>query len=299
MSGGAFEAMKEQMGSGAGFIAALDQSGGSTPKALRLYGVTEDMYDGEEAMFDEIHAMRSRIITAPDFTSEKVIGAILFERTMRGAIDGTPVAQLLWESRGIVPFLKIDKGLEEKSNSFQLMKPIPGLEKLLEEAKGLGIFGTKERSVIYGADPAGIQAIVDQQFAVGKVVTDAGLVPILEPEVDINAPDKAAAEAMLATALKAGLDALSENETVMLKLTIPSEDGLYDALADHPRVLRVVALSGGYTTDDACARLSRNGKMIASFSRALAEGLSKQQDDAAFAAALGSNIDKIYKASVA
>jgi fructose-bisphosphate aldolase class I len=299
MAGGDFDAMKKRMATGAGFIAALDQSGGSTPKALRLYGVSEDMYDGEEAMFAEIHAMRSRIIMAPDFTSDKVIGAILFERTMRGEIGGKPVAQALWEDRGIVPFLKIDKGLEDKANGVQLMKPIPGLEALLKEAKGFGIFGTKERSVIHAADAAGIQAVVDQQFAVGKTVTGAGLVPILEPEVDINAPDKSEAEAILVAALKAGLDALPEGDTVMLKLTIPSEDGLYDGLADHPRVLRVVALSGGYSTDEACARLARQPKMIASFSRALTEGLSKQQSDAEFAAALGANIDKIYRASIA
>lgn len=299
MAGDAFAAMKERVATGGGFIAALDQSGGSTPKALRLYGVSEDMYDGEEAMFAEIHAMRSRIITAPDFTSEKVLGAILFERTMRGAIDGKPVAQVLWEDRGIVPFLKIDKGLEAQTGGVQLMKPMPGLEALLAEAKGMGIFGTKERSVIHSADADGIKAVAAQQFEVGKVVTGAGLVPILEPEVDINAPDKAEAEAILFDALMEGLDALPEDETVMLKLTIPSQDGLYDALADHPRVLRVVALSGGYSTDDACARLARQPKMIASFSRALTEGLSKQQDDAAFAAALGSNIDKIYRASIA
>lgn len=294
-----FEKMSAQMGEGKGFIAALDQSGGSTPKALRLYGVSEDEYEGEEEMFAEIHAMRARIITAPDFTSEKVIGAILFERTMRGEVEGTPVAKLLWESRGIVPFLKIDKGLEEKENGVQLMKPIPGLPELLQEAKGMGIFGTKERSVVHEANAEGIAAIVKQQFEVGKVVTDAGLVPILEPEVDINAPDKPEAEAMLKAEIAKYLDQLPESETVMLKLTIPTEAGLYDALADHPRVLRVVALSGGYSTDEACERLAKQGKMIASFSRALTEGLSKQQSDAEFNAALGQNIDKIYTASVA
>ncbi len=294
-----FEKMAAQMGEGQGFIAALDQSGGSTPKALRLYGVSEDAYEGEEEMFAEIHAMRARIITAPDFTSEKVIGAILFERTMRGEVEGTPVAKLLWESRGIVPFLKIDKGLEDKENGVQLMKPIPGLPELLQEAKGMGIFGTKERSVVHEANADGIAAIVKQQFEVGKVVTDAGLVPILEPEVDINAPDKAEAEAMLKAEIARYLDRLPESETVMLKLTIPTEAGLYDDLADHPRVLRVVALSGGYSTDDACERLAKQGKMIASFSRALTEGLSKQQSDPEFNAALGQNIDKIHAASVA
>lgn len=292
-----FELMAARMRDGQGFVAALDQSGGSTPKALGLYGVTEDMYEGEAAMFAEIHAMRTRIIMAPDFTSEKVLGAILFERTMRGNINGKPVAQTLWEDRGIVPFLKIDKGLEDKANGVQMMKPMPGLPDLLADAKGFGVFGTKERSVIHEANAAGIAAIVAQQFEVGKVVTDAGLVPILEPEVDINAPDKAEAEAMLKAEIIKHLGNLEAD--IMLKLTIPTVDGLYDELADHPRVMRVVALSGGYSTDDACARLSRQGKMIASFSRALAEGLTKQLSDDAFNAALGANINKIHAASIA
>ena len=299
MASDTFAQMTAQIADGKGFIAALDQSGGSTPKALRLYGVSEDMYDGEEAMFGEIHAMRARIIKAPDFTSDKVIGAILFERTMRGQIDGKPVAQLLWEDRGVVPFLKIDKGLEDKADGAQIMKPMPGLEALLEEARGMGIFGTKERSVIHEANEAGVKAVVDQQFEVARTVCAAGLVPIIEPEVDIHSDTKAEAEAMLKAAIAAHLDALSDDQTVMLKLTIPSEDGLYDSLADHPRVLRVVALSGGYSTDEACERLARQPKMIASFSRALTEGLSKQQSDADFNAALGGNIDKIYRASVA
>ncbi|MGR3495885.1 fructose bisphosphate aldolase [Citreimonas sp.] len=294
-----FDKQARQMGSGQGFIAALDQSGGSTPKALRLYGVTEDQYDGEEAMFAEIHAMRSRIITAPDFTSEKVIGAILFERTMRGQIDGKPVAQLLWKDRSIVPFLKIDKGLADKENGVQLMKPIDGLDQLLADAKGFGIFGTKERSVIHEANKTGIEAAVAQQFEVGRAVIAAGLVPILEPEVDIHSETKAEAEEMLRDAIARHLDTLEGDETVMLKLTIPDVEGQYDGLADHPRVLRVVALSGGYSTDEACERLARQGKMIASFSRALTEGLSKQQSDDAFNAALRANIDKIYTASVA
>ena len=292
-----FQAMAARMRDGQGFVAALDQSGGSTPKALRLYGVTEDMYEGEAAMFGEIHAMRTRIITAPDFTSEKVLGAILFERTMRGEIGGKPVAQVLWEDRGIVPFLKIDKGLEDRANGVQLMKPMPGLAGLLADAKGFGVFGTKERSVVHEANAAGIAAIVAQQFEVGKVVTDAGLVPILEPEVDINAPDKAEAEGMLKAEILKHL--ASQEADIMLKLTIPTEDGLYDELADHPKVMRVVALSGGYSTDEACARLSRQGKMIASFSRALAEGLTKQLSDAEFNAALGGNIAKIHAASIA
>ncbi|MDJ0823029.1 MAG: fructose bisphosphate aldolase [Paracoccaceae bacterium] len=291
-------AQAERIKAGKGFIAALDQSGGSTPKALRLYGVEEDQYDGEEAMFAEIHTMRSRIILAPDFTSEKVLGAILFERTMRGEIEGKPVAQLLWEDRGIVPFLKIDKGLADKADGAQVMKPMPGLEALLAEAKEFGIFGTKERSVIHEANAAGIEAVVAQQFEVARTVCDAGLVPIIEPEVDIHSPTKAEAEARLKDALLAHLDQLGDGQDVMLKLTIPSEDNLYDACADHPRVLRVVALSGGYSTDEACERLAKQGKMIASFSRALTEGLSKQQSEAEFNAALGGNIDKIYQASL-
>ncbi|ETW13103.1 fructose-1,6-bisphosphate aldolase [Roseivivax marinus] len=293
-----FTEMARRMETGQGFIAALDQSGGSTPKALRLYGVEESDYDGEEDMFARIHEMRSRIITAPDFTSEKVLGAILFERTMRGEIEGKPTADLLWNDRGIVPFLKIDKGLADKADGVQLMKPMPGLEELLQEAVGFGIFGTKERSVVHEANEAGIQAIVDQQFEVGRTVMGAGLVPILEPEVDIHSETKAEAEVMLRDAIKKHLDAMPEGETVMLKLTIPTEPGLYDVLSDHPRVLRVVALSGGYSTDDACERLSKNSKMIASFSRALTEGLSKQQSDDEFNAALGQNIDKIYRASI-
>ncbi|UMA63393.1 fructose bisphosphate aldolase [Roseivivax marinus] len=293
-----FTEMARRMETGQGFIAALDQSGGSTPKALRLYGVEESDYDGEEDMFARIHEMRSRIITAPDFTSEKVLGAILFERTMRGEIEGKPTADLLWNDRGIVPFLKIDKGLADKADGVQLMKPMPGLEELLQEAVGFGIFGTKERSVVHEANEAGIQAIVDQQFEVGRTVMGAGLVPILEPEVDIHSETKAEAEVMLRDAIKKHLDAMPEGETVMLKLTIPTEPGLYDVLSDHPRVLRVVALSGGYSTDDACARLSKNSKMIASFSRALTEGLSKQQSDDEFNASLGQNIDKIYRASI-
>lgn len=292
-----FAKQAEQMRHGAGFIAALDQSGGSTPKALRLYGVTEDMYDGEDAMFAEIHEMRARIITAPDFTNQKVIGAILFERTMRGQVEGKPTAQALWEDRGIVPFLKIDRGLEDKAHGVQLMKPIPGVEELLKEAAEFGIFGTKERSVILDADAAGIKAVVAQQFDLGRTVLAAGLVPILEPEVDIKSPTKSEAEAILRDEIRAHLDQLAEGQDVMLKLTIPTVDGLYDDLADHPRVIRVVALSGGYSTDEACERLARQPKMIASFSRALTEGLSKQQTDAEFNAALGANIDKIYRAS--
>ena len=293
-----FQAQAERMTTGRGFIAALDQSGGSTPKALRLYGVEESDYSGEEEMFGEIHKMRARIITAPDFTSDKVLGAILFERTMRGEIEGKPTAQLLWEDRGVVPFLKIDKGLEDEADDVQLMKPMPGLEKLLAEAVEFGIFGTKERSVIKSANAKGIADNVAQQFEVARVVTGAGLVPIIEPEVDIHSETKAEAEGLLLDAILSHLDGLAEGEDVMLKLTIPDVPNLYDPIADHPRVLRVVALSGGYSTDEACARLAQNGKMIASFSRALTEGLSKHQSDAEFNAALGDNIDKIYRASV-
>lgn len=298
MASDAFDAMKHQMTEGAGFIAALDQSGGSTPKALGQYGVTEDMYNGDAEMFGEIHAMRTRIITAPDFTKQKVLGAILFERTMRGDIDGKPVPTVLWEDRGIVPFLKIDKGLEDEANGVQMMKPIPGLEDTLKDAAGLGIFGTKERSVIHEANSDGIAAVVAQQFEVGRTVLSCGLVPILEPEVNIHSGTKAEAETMLKDEVAKHLDTLDAGQEVMLKLSIPTEVGLYDTLAEHPRVIRVVALSGGYSTDEACERLSKQPTMIASFSRALAEGLSKQQSDEAFNAALGSNIDKIYQASI-
>ncbi|WP_370048263.1 MULTISPECIES: fructose bisphosphate aldolase [Salipiger] len=294
-----FEEQKTKMSTGQGFIAALDQSGGSTPKALLQYGVEENEYDGEAEMFGEIHKMRTRIITAPDFTDGKVLGAILFERTMRGEIEGIPTAQYLWEKRGVVPFLKIDKGLADKENGVQLMKPMPGIEDLLKEAKeSFGIFGTKERSVIHEANAEGIKAVVDQQFELGKTVVAAGLVPIIEPEVDINSATKAEAEEILKAEIAKHLDALPEGDDVMLKLTIPSVDGLYDELADHPRVVRVVALSGGYSTDVACEKLAKQPKMIASFSRALAEGLSKKQSDGDFNALLGSNIDKIYQASL-
>ena len=290
-------AMADRIKTGAGFIAALDQSGGSTPKALRLYGISEDAYSTDAEMFALIHDMRCRIMTAPDFTSAKVLGAILFERTMRDSVDGVPVPTYLWEQRGVVPFLKIDKGLEDTENGAQVMKPMPGLEALLADAKTMGVFGTKERSVIHDANVDGIKAVVAQQFDVARTVCAAGLVPIIEPEVDINSPTKAEAEAILKQEIAAHLDQLGDDQTVMLKLTIPTVDGLYVDLADHPKVLRVVALSGGYSTDDACARLARNPKMIASFSRALAEGLTHQMSDAEFNAALGANIDKIFNAS--
>ncbi len=292
-------AMRTQIETGTGFIAALDQSGGSTPKALGLYGVKESDYNGDEEMFAAMHAMRTRIIMADAFTSgSKVIGAILFERTMNSEIDGKPVADMLWNDRGVVPFLKIDKGLEAEADGVQMMKPMPGLEDLLATAKGKGVFGTKERSVINEANATGIANIVAQQFEVAKIVTDAGLVPMIEPEINIHSKTKSEAEALMKAEILKHLETLpAEGADVMLKLTIPNEANMYDALADHPRVLRVVALSGGYSTDDACARLSKNTKMIASFSRALTEGLNVAMSDAEFEAALGSNIGKIYDAS--
>ena len=287
---------REQMINGAGFIAALDQSGGSTPKALALYGVQPSDYGSDEEMFAEIQKMRARIILADDFTRDKVIGAILFERTLSEEIDGRKVADYLWSVKGIVPFLKIDKGLEDTANGVQLMKPIPGLAETL--AKAEGVFGTKERSVIHEANAEGIAAVVKQQFDVAREVIAAGMVPIIEPEVNIKSDTKAEAEEILKAEILKNLDELGEGQDVMLKLTLPSKANLYDEAADHPRVLRVVALSGGYSTDEACDLLAQNGKMIASFSRALTEGLSKQQSDAEFNAVLGSNIDKIYRASV-
>ncbi len=289
-------AMTDRIALGAGFIAALDQSGGSTPKALSLYGVEPSDYDGDEAMFAEVQAMRARIMQAPEFTSAKVIGAILFERTMGEVVGGKPVPAFMWEERGVVPFLKVDKGLADEENGVQLMKDIPDLDAVLTKAKAASIFGTKMRSVIHEANAEGIKAIVAQQFQIGNRIRAAGLVPIIEPEVNIHSATKAEAEAMLRDELDAHIDALDGAAPIMLKLTIPSEAGLYTSLQD--KVLRVVALSGGYTTDDACAKLSQNPGMIASFSRALTEGLSKQMSDEAFDAALGANIDKIYQASV-
>ncbi|MFC3616351.1 fructose bisphosphate aldolase [Lutimaribacter marinistellae] len=286
---------RDQMQNGAGFIAALDQSGGSTPKALALYGVDASEYGSEQEMFDEIQKMRARIILADGFTKEKIIGAILFERTLHEMIEGKGVADYLWQEKGIVPFLKIDKGLADQENGVQMMKPIPGLGDTL--AKYPSVFGTKERSVIHEANAEGIAAVVAQQFDVAQEVIAAGMVPIVEPEVNIHSETKSEAEEMLKAELLKHLDTLEDGQNVMLKLTIPTEPNLYDTLADHPRVLRVVALSGGYSTDDACDKLAKNGKMIASFSRALTEGLSKQQSDAEFDAALKANIDKIHTAS--
>ncbi|WP_299837835.1 fructose bisphosphate aldolase [uncultured Jannaschia sp.] len=284
---------------GQGFIAALDQSGGSTPKALRLYGIEEDRYSGEDEMFDLIHAMRERIVKAPAFTGEKVIGAILFEQTMDRSFDGMPAATYLWEQRGVVPFLKIDKGLAEESQGVQLMKPMPDLDATLARAKEKGIFGTKERSVINAADTAGIDAIVEQQFEVGRQVLSHDLVPILEPEVTISISDKAEAEALLRAAILSRLEAMTGDDQIMLKLTLPEEAGFYGALIDHPRVMKVVALSGGYSREEANARLSQNRGMVASFSRALTEGLADDQDDATFERNIGATIDSIRDASVA
>ena len=284
---------------GRGFIAALDQSGGSTPKALRLYGIEDDRYSGEEEMFDLIHGMRERIVKAPDFTGDKVIGAILFEQTMDRDFDGIPAATYLWEERGVVPFLKIDKGLAEEAQGVQLMKPMPDLDATLARAKEKGIFGTKERSVVNAADAAGIAAIVDQQFEVGRQVLSHDLVPILEPEVTISIPDKAEAEELLRAAILSRLEAMTGDDQIMLKLTLPEEDGFYGALIDHPRVMKVVALSGGYSREEANARLARNRGMVASFSRALTEGLADDQDDATFERTIGATIDSIRDASVA
>ncbi len=289
----------EQMTSGKGFVAALDQSGGSTPKALRLYGIEESAYGSETEMFDLMHAMRARIIKSPAFTGDRIVGAILFEQTMDRDIDGTPTAQYLWENRGVVPFLKIDKGLEEEANGARLMKPMPELDALLDRAVEAGIFGTKMRSVIDAASPDGIAANVAQQFEIAGQVLAKGLVPIIEPEVTISIPDKAEAEDMLLTELTRNLDALPAGQQVMLKLTLPEKANLYATLVDHPRVMRVVALSGGYNRSEANDRLSRNAGVIASFSRALSEGLSASQSDDAFDATLKDTIESIYQASVA
>ncbi len=290
---------KQQIAAGKGFIAALDQSGGSTPKALKLYGISEDAYSGEAEMYGLIHDMRARIIKSPAFTGDKVVGAILFERTMDGDIDGIPTAQYLWEKRHVVPFLKVDKGLADEKDGVQVMKPMPDLDALLEKGVAKGIFGTKMRSVISAANPAGVKAVVAQQFEVGKQILGHGLVPIIEPEVTISIADKAEAESLLLAEIGAALDALPEGQDVMLKLTLPEQDNLYKPLVDHPRVIKVVALSGGYSREEANARLSRQTGMIASFSRALTEGLSAQQADADFDATLAATIDDIYKASIA
>ena len=287
-----------QMKNGKGFIAALDQSGGSTPKALSLYGVQPESYSGEAAMFDLVHQMRTRIIKSPSFTSERVIGVILFEMTMDRQIDGLGSAEFLWQKKNIVPFLKVDNGLAEEKDGAQVMKPIPELDARLTSALSHGVFGTKMRSVIKQANVAGVNAVVDQQFEIGKVICAKGLVPIIEPEVDIKCPDKAAAEDLLLAALIKQLDKLSEDQNVMLKLTLPEKAGLYTPLTKHPRVVRVVALSGGYSRDHASEVLAKNPNIIASFSRALSEGLTAQQSDAQFDATLNTAIQAIYEASI-
>jgi fructose-bisphosphate aldolase, class I len=288
--------MTGKMGAGRGFIAALDQSGGSTPKALKGYGIEADAFSTDEEMFALIHQMRVRIITSPAFTGDKVIGAILFERTMDGEADGKPVPQALHD-RGVVPFLKIDKGLEDEANGVQLMKPIGGLDALLARAKGLGVFGTKERSVINLADADGIAAIVAQQFDVAQQVLAAGLVPIIEPEVNIKSAERDAADRLLLAELTKALDTLPGEDQVMLKLSLPATPDLFRPLTEHPRVLRVVALSGGYSRTEACRELAKNHGVIASFSRALLEDLRHGMSEAEFDRALGEAIDEIYAAS--
>jgi len=287
----------EQMRTGKGFIAALDQSGGSTPKALKLYGVDESSYSNEDEMFDVIHAMRSRMVMSPAFTGNRVLAAILFEGTMDRSIDGVGSAEYLWSRKQVIAILKVDKGLADEADGVQLMKPMPELDALLAKARANGIFGTKMRSVIKVANAKGISEVVAQQFAVGRQILAGGLVPIIEPEVDINSPSKKEAEVLLKAALLKELDAQPADQPVMLKLTLPEDDNFYLDLVKHPSVLRVVALSGGYSRDDANTKLSKNNGVIASFSRALTEGLSAQQSDTEFNAALDSAIASIYAAS--
>jgi len=280
-----------------GFIAALDQSGGSTPKALRLYGIAENQYSGDDEMFAVVHQMRTRIVTSDSFGGDRILGAILFENTMDREIDGMPSARYLWEKKHVVPFLKVDKGLAEEKDGAQVMKPIPNLDSLLDRAVANSVFGTKMRSVIKRANPAGVKAVVDQQFEIGKQILAKGLVPIIEPEVDIHSPDKAEAEKLLKASLLEHLGALGAGQRVMLKLTLPEQDDFYRECIQHPNVLKVVALSGGYTREESNARLARNHGMSASFSRALTEGLTAQQTDAEFDAMLDEAIGSIFAAS--
>jgi fructose-bisphosphate aldolase class I len=287
----------ERVRTGEGFIAALDQSGGSTPKALKLYGIDESTYSGDDEMFGLMHQMRSRMITSPGFNGDRVLGAILFEGTMDREIEGRGSADYLWSVKRVVPFLKVDKGLVDEADGVQVMKPMPGLDDLLARARDKGVFGTKMRSVIKHADAAGIDAVVEQQFEVGRQILAAGLMPIIEPEVDINSATKQEAEALLKSAILAQLDQQPADQPVMLKLTLPNVDDFYLDLVQHPRVLRVVALSGGYSRDDANARLARNHGIIASFSRALTEGLSAQQSDDEFNTTLDAAIASIFAAS--
>lgn len=293
-----FEEQREKVAKSRGpFLAALDQSGGSTPKALKVYGLNEDAWNGDAEMFDLVHQMRTRIMTSPAFTGERILGAILFENTMDREVDGKATGDYLWEVKGVIPFLKVDKGLQDEKDGVQLMKPIGGLDELLKRAKAKNIFGTKMRSVVLQANPAGIEAIVAQQFEVGAQINAAGLIPILEPEVDIHCPQKAEAEAMLKAAILNHLDKLPSGQQVMLKLTIPDRDGFYSDVIAHPGVMKVVALSGGYSREDANAKLARNPGMVASFSRALVEGLKAQQSDEEFNQLLDESIDSIYAAS--
>ncbi len=291
-------AQREKIENGKGFIAALDQSGGSTPKALKLYGIGEDKWSNDDEMFGLIHNMRSRIVQSPAFTGDRIVGAILFEKTMDGDIGGKPAADFLWSDKGVVPFLKVDKGLEETADGVKLMKPMPGLDGLLDRAVAKGIFGTKMRSVIDAANESGIASNVDQQFEVAAQILDKGLVPIIEPEVTISIADKAAAEDILLANIARHVDALPEGREVMLKLTLPTRANLYRPLVEHPRVLRVVALSGGYSRDEANAKLAANEGVIASFSRALTEGLSANQSEAEFDTTLDRTVQSIYEASV-
>ena len=297
MAAPANEQMLEKIQQGKGFIAALDQSGGSTPKALKLYGVEESEYSGDEEMFATVHAMRTRIVTSPTFSGERVVGAILFENTLDREVAGMPSAQFIWQQKQVVPFLKVDKGLAEENNGVQLMKPMPGLDELLDKAVAQQIFGTKMRSVVKSANPEGIAAIVEQQFDVAKQIIAKGLVPIVEPEVDIHATDKAEAEVLLKAELLKQLDALGD-DLVMLKLTLPETANFYAECVDHKNCLKVVALSGGYNRDEANRRVAENHGMIASFSRALTEGLSAKQTDDEFNTALDSAIESIYQASL-
>ena len=283
---------------GQGFIAALDQSGGSTPKALKLYGIDEAQYSNDAEMFDLVHEMRTRIMTSPAFDGDRVLGAILFEQTMDRQVEGKDTGDYLWGVKGVVPFIKIDKGLAEESDGAQVMKPMPGLDELLDRSVQKGMFGTKERSFVKLADKGGIRAVVDQQFEVARQVLGKGLVPIIEPEVDIKSPGKAQAEVLLKDAILSGLESLAGDQRVMLKLSLPSEDNFYTDLVGHPNVLKVVALSGGYTRAEACAELARNTGVVASFSRALTEGLTAQQSDDEFDRVLDQSIQAIYEASV-
>ena len=291
------ERQLDKIRSGDGFIAALDQSGGSTPKALRLYGIGGDAWSGDDEMFDAVHAMRTRIVTSQSFGGDRILGAILFENTMAREIEGKPSARYLWEEKGVVPFLKVDKGLSEEADGVQTMKPMPALDSLLARARENGVFGTKMRSVIKLANPAGVRAVVDQQFEIGRRILEAGLVPIIEPEIDIHSPEKEQAEALLKDALLTQLDALDPGRKVMLKLTLPERDDFYAECVKHSTVLRVAALSGGYTREEANSRMARNHGVIASFSRALTEGLTAQQTDDAFNEMLDASIASIFEAS--